>query len=89
MSERGEAPVAAAAAVGVGSEMPAKKQKLSSDENSNPGDLSGDENVRPGGGRGGGRRWGLWAAVRGEGRGGEAGARPAAAGPRAGGARRR
>ena len=27
-----------------GNEMPAKKQKLSSDENSNP-DLSGDENV--------------------------------------------
>lgn len=27
-----------------GKEMPAKKQKLSSDENSNP-DLSGDENV--------------------------------------------
>ncbi|XP_007440390.1 polycomb protein EED-like, partial [Python bivittatus] len=36
---RGEAPEAAA-----GAEMPAKKQKLSSDENSNPGDLSGDEN---------------------------------------------
>lgn len=44
MSERGEAPAAAAPA----GEMPAKKQKLSSDENSNPGDLSGDENVRPG-----------------------------------------
>lgn len=44
MSERGEAPAAAA---GVGPEMPAKKQKLSSDENSNPGDLSGDENVSP------------------------------------------
>ncbi|KAM6094847.1 EED protein, partial [Psophia crepitans] len=43
MSERGEAPAAAASA-GVGGEMPAKKQKLSSDENSNPGDLSGDEN---------------------------------------------
>ncbi|XP_064297541.1 polycomb protein EED isoform X3 [Phalacrocorax carbo] len=43
MSERGEAPAAAAAA-GAGGEMPAKKQKLSSDENSNPGDLSGDEN---------------------------------------------
>lgn len=28
-----------------GKEIPAKKQKLSSDENSNP-DLSGDENVR-------------------------------------------
>lgn len=27
-----------------GKEMPAKKQKLSSDENSNP-DMSGDENV--------------------------------------------
>ncbi|NXU65425.1 EED protein, partial [Horornis vulcanius] len=40
MSERGEAPAAAAPA----GEMPAKKQKLSSDENSNPGDLSGDEN---------------------------------------------
>ncbi|XP_015680426.1 polycomb protein EED-like, partial [Protobothrops mucrosquamatus] len=36
---RSEAPEAAA-----GSEMPTKKQKLSSDENSNPGDLSGDEN---------------------------------------------
>lgn len=45
MSERGEAPAAA----GAGGEMPAKKQKLSSDENSNPGDLSGDENVRLGG----------------------------------------
>uniref|UniRef100_A0A8C4VLK8 Embryonic ectoderm development n=1 Tax=Gopherus evgoodei TaxID=1825980 RepID=A0A8C4VLK8_9SAUR len=41
MSERADAPAAA----GAGSEMPAKKQKLSSDENSNPGDLSGDENV--------------------------------------------
>ncbi|KAM7179160.1 polycomb protein EED isoform 1-T1 [Macrochelys suwanniensis] len=41
MSERADPPAAAA---GVGSEMPAKKQKLSSDENSNPGDLSGDEN---------------------------------------------
>lgn len=42
---RSEAPEAAA-----GSEMPTKKQKLSSDENSNPGDLSGDENVSgPGG----------------------------------------
>uniref|UniRef100_A0A452GM68 Uncharacterized protein n=1 Tax=Gopherus agassizii TaxID=38772 RepID=A0A452GM68_9SAUR len=40
MSERADAPAAA----GAGSEMPAKKQKLSSDENSNPGDLSGDEN---------------------------------------------
>ncbi|NXU04579.1 EED protein, partial [Buphagus erythrorhynchus] len=42
MSERGEAPAAAAPAPA--GEMPAKKQKLSSDENSNPGDLSGDEN---------------------------------------------
>ncbi|XP_077664148.1 polycomb protein EED isoform X3 [Eretmochelys imbricata] len=40
MSERADPPAAA----GAGSEMPAKKQKLSSDENSNPGDLSGDEN---------------------------------------------
>lgn len=58
MSERGEAPAAAASA-GAGGEMPAKKQKLSSDENSNPGDLSGDENVRPSGGEAGrwGRRW--------------------------------
>lgn len=38
---RGDAAAEAAAAT----EMPAKKQKLSSDENSNPGDLSGDENV--------------------------------------------
>lgn len=52
MSERGEAPAAAA---GVGPEMPAKKQKLSSDENSNPGDLSGDENVSP---ELGTKRWG-------------------------------
>ncbi|XP_039198902.1 polycomb protein EED isoform X1 [Crotalus tigris] len=36
---RSEAPEAVA-----GTEMPTKKQKLSSDENSNPGDLSGDEN---------------------------------------------
>lgn len=45
---------AAAAGGAAGGEMPAKKQKLSSDENSNPGDLSGDENVRrPPGERGG------------------------------------
>lgn len=56
MSERGEAPAASA---GAGGEMPAKKQKLSSDENSNPGDLSGDENVRRSGGEAGrwGRQW--------------------------------
>lgn len=44
--------------------MPAKKQKLSSDENSNPGDLSGDENVRAGeregGGDGGGGGGVVW-----------------------------
>lgn len=44
---RGDGAAAAAAGEGAGegAEMPAKKQKLSSDENSNPGDLSGDENV--------------------------------------------
>lgn len=63
MSERGEAPAAAASA-GAGGEMPAKKQKLSSDENSNPGDLSGDENVRAGGGEAGGAGAGWGGAVR-------------------------
>lgn len=76
MSERGEAPAAAAPA----GEMPAKKQKLSSDENSNPGDLSGDENVRPGEGEAAGV--GGWC-------GGSARARAAGTGPRAGGGRER
>ncbi|KAG8137033.1 hypothetical protein E2320_005577 [Naja naja] len=40
---RNEAPETTAAAAAA-TEMPTKKQKLSSDENSNPGDLSGDEN---------------------------------------------
>lgn len=64
MSERGEAPAAAASA-GAAGEMPAKKQKLSSDENSNPGDLSGDENVRPGERR---LKRGRWGGGGGEGR---------------------